>query len=71
MKCENDNIEVSHGQDPATANYYLGQYSNCPAIDEVVMKPEVGGTLNHELERRIDPGDQRGRGQVTIYVFLV
>jgi hypothetical protein len=32
MKCENDNIEVYPGQDPATANYFLGQHAACQAI---------------------------------------
>ena len=52
--------EVYPGQDPATANYYLGQQAACQAIDKAVMKPEAVRTSNQELERRIEPGDQRG-----------
>ena len=59
MKCENDSTEVYPGQDLATANYYPGQHAACQSIDEAVMKSETVRTPNQELERRIDPGDQK------------
>jgi hypothetical protein len=41
MKCEKDSTEVYPGQDPATANYYLGQHAVYQAIDKALMRPEA------------------------------
>jgi hypothetical protein len=38
MKCEKDSTEVYPGQDPATANDYLGQHAVWYATDNAVMK---------------------------------
>ena len=56
MKCENDNIEVYPGQDPATVNSILGQHAAHQAIDKAVEKggDEIRGEIRSR--NRVIPG---------------